>query len=79
MIKKITIEIKGNNIDLSLDEAKKLYQDLGELFDRDTFRYIPYYPYYPYRTYPYYDTTSVVTWATVTDTSLTPTLQQVRM
>ena len=68
MIKKIIIEVKGKNIEMSLKEAKKLHEDLKELFDHDTFRYVPYYP-YPYRTYSWWDTTPQ--WTGGTDDSVT--------
>lgn len=32
MIKSIKIEINGSEVDLSLEEAKKLYNDLGQIF-----------------------------------------------
>ena len=59
MIKKLIIEINKKKIELSLDEAKKLYEDLNVLFDgeTETVRYIPYYPYYPN-----YETPPIVTW-----------------
>jgi len=55
----MTIKIKldnGTDLELTLDEAKKLYGDLKELFETSNDNITPYYPIYPepYRYYPYY-------------------------
>lgn len=66
IIKKINIEIDGKNIELSFDEALKLYNELDSIFGNKT-EYIPYpqpYPRYPW--YPaeitYLDNTGKEVW-----------------
>lgn len=50
MIKKIILDLSGQQIELSLEQAEDLYNDLKKVFDKQL-TYIPY-PNYPY-TYPH--------------------------
>lgn len=53
---KVVITIGKKDIELSVDEAKKLKEDLMEFFGEKQV-YIPYYPTYPYYPNTYPDTT----------------------
>lgn len=55
-IKKITIDIDGKEIEMTLEQAKALHRELGQLFDSPT----PIYPYYPYPYNPI--TPGTITW-----------------
>ena len=46
MIKSIKIEIDGEDIDLSMEDARKLYADLGEVFKQPYTHYV-YPPVFP--------------------------------
>ena len=65
MIKKIVIEVQGKEINLTLDEAKELKQELDKLF---TEPYVvqpfvqPVYPASPYQ--PWSPVNPLVTWET---------------
>jgi hypothetical protein len=48
----IKLRIKGKEIDLSLEEAKELKDELNKVFAEPVKEYVPYYPYYP--TYPWW-------------------------
>lgn len=48
MIKKITVEIDGEDVTMSYEAAQKLFQDLKQVFPESA----PFVPYYP-NTYPY--------------------------
>lgn len=48
MIKSIKIEVQGQEIELSLEEAKELKADLDELLGVKQIEYVPTYPYYPW-------------------------------
>ena len=50
MIKKIIIEVGGKEIELTPKQAKKLYDELGELYSKGK-EYVPYWRWYP--SYPY--------------------------
>jgi len=45
MIKKIIIEIDGNEIELSKEQAIKLRNDLNEITNHSTIQFVPYEPY----------------------------------
>ena len=47
MIKKITIEVAGKEIELSMEDALKLYHDLNKLFPEPFTPSLPV-PYYPH-------------------------------
>ncbi len=49
MIKKIIIEVGGKEIELTPKQAKRLYDELDELYGKDTDTVYPVIPYYPYR------------------------------
>lgn len=44
----IKIEVNGKEIELSKEDAEKLYRELESIFKRDQIVYVPYYPFYPY-------------------------------
>ena len=66
MIEKITVKINKKKIELSLEEAKKLYEDLNGMFGSEK-TYIPYYP--PYQ--PYYPVQPQSPWYIYTDNTHT--------
>jgi len=51
MIKKIILDLEGKEVNLSVEEAERLYNDLGRVFGRRDFIPYPVYPYIPY-SYP---------------------------
>ena len=62
---KVIIELDGEKHEIDLDQAKKLQDDLNQLFgEPQPAPYIPVYPYYP--TYPMYPTYPVITYPSVT-------------
>lgn len=85
MIKGITIAVGGQDIPLSLEEAKKLYSDLDALYGAKRTEYVPYYPwpYYvapatrPWWQIPNYNGTITVTGASSTGAYGTTTASSV--
>lgn len=43
-VTKLTLNVKGQKLNITVDDAKELYEALGKLFEK----HVNYYPYYPY-------------------------------
>ena len=61
IIEKLTLNIAGQKIELSPDQAQRLYNELHALFGSRGYGYYPYYPYTTPYTAPYTPYTSPLT------------------